>query len=139
MSKFTLKNPVITVDGHDISNYCHEVTIESTRDEVEVTGFQAANKEIIAGLGDATITLAVFQDFAAGAIDSIFQPLSQSDTPVTVSVKPFNSAVSATNPLYSMEALLFTYNPIAGAVGAAAETPITLRNASEAGLTRATS
>jgi hypothetical protein len=138
MGKFVLKTPVIKVNGQDISNYVHECTIETTRDEVEVTGFQAANKEILAGLGDATITLAVYQDFAAAAIDALFWPLSTSNTAFPVLVNPFVGANSPTNPQYAMQALLFTYNPIAGAVGDAAETPITLRNAASAGLTRAT-
>lgn len=138
--KTTLKDPVILVNGQDISNYCHEVHIETSRDEQDVTGYQAVNKETIAGLGDATITLQVFQDFSPAAIDALFWPLSNSDTPFTVSVKPHVAAVSATNPLYSMQSLLFGYNPIdSGGPGEPLDTPITLRNATQAGLTRATS
>lgn len=139
MAKQVLKNPVITVNGQDISNYCHEVTVETTRDEVDVTGFQANNKETLPGLGDATITLAVFQDWGAAAIDALLWPLSTGNTPFTVLVRPTTAARSATNPEYSMQCLLFTYNPIAGAVGEAAETPVTLRNAAQTGLQRLTS
>jgi hypothetical protein len=139
MSKQVFKNAMILLNAQDISNYCDEVTIETTRDEVEVTGFQAANKEILAGLGDATITLSVFQDFSAAAIDALLWPLSTSNTPFTVEVRPTNAARSATNPAYLMSCLLFTYNPIAGKVGDALQTPVTLRNATQAGLTKATS
>jgi hypothetical protein len=136
--KKVLKNASIIVNLQDISNYVHEVTIETTRDEVDVTGFQAANKETIAGLGDATITLAVFQDYSAAAIDALLWPLSTSDTPVTIDVKPDAGATGPTNPKYSMDALLFNYQPIAGEVGAAAEAgDIVFRNATDAGLTRA--
>lgn len=139
MAKFVWKNCQIVVNGQDISNYCSDVSVETQRDEVEVTGFQAANKEILAGLGDATITANVFQDFGAAAVDALLQPLSISNTPVTVAVRPTNAAKSPTNPEYSMSALLFGYNPISGGVGTAAVTPVTFRNASQAGLSRATS
>jgi hypothetical protein len=54
-----------------------------------------------------------------------------------VSVKPTNASISATNPEYSMMALLYTYSPIAGAVGEAATTEVVFRNASSTGLVRA--
>jgi hypothetical protein len=136
--KKVLKNCDIVVNGQNISNYCREVTVETERDEVDVTGFQAANKETLAGLGDATITLDVFQDYALAAIDALLWPLSQSDTPFTVAVKPDSGAVSTSNPLYSMQGLLFAYSPIAAAVGEAASTTVPIRNAMPAGLTRAT-
>lgn len=136
MAKFVLKNPVITVNAVDLSDHFSEVTIETSRDEVDVTAFGAANKETLAGLGDATITGTVFQDFAAGEIDATLWPLSTSDTPFVVAVKPTNAAISATNPEYQMTSLLFNYSPIAGSVGAASTTTVTFRNASQTGLVR---
>ncbi len=138
MAKFVLKNPIITVNAVDLSDHFSEVSIETSRDEVDVTAFGAVNKEMVAGLGDATITGTVFQDYAAGEIDATLWPLSTSDTPFTVSVKATSAATSTTNPLYSMSSLLYTYNPVSGSVGEAATTPVTFRNASQAGLTRAT-
>jgi hypothetical protein len=137
MAKFVLKTPVITVDGDDISDHVSEVTIETTRDEVDVTAFGANNKEILAGLGDATITMTVFQDFASNEIDqNMFQHSIEND-PFEVTVKPTSAAISATNPEYSMQSLLFTYSPIAGAVGEASTTELVFRNASQAGLVKA--
>lgn len=136
MAKFVLKNAVITIDGDDMSDHVSSVTIETTRDEVDVTAFGATNREILAGLGDATITMTVFQDFASNELDQNLWPISKSDTPVEVTVKPTSDAVSATNPEYSMMALLFNYSPIAGAVGEASTTDITFRNASSTGLVR---
>lgn len=138
MAKFVLKNPVITVNAVDLSDHFSEVSIETERDEVDVTAFGDANKFMVAGLGDATITGTVFQDYAAAKVDATLWPLSTSDTAFTVSVKPTNAATSATNPLYSMSCLLYTYNPVSGSVGEAATTDVTFRNASQAGLTRAT-
>jgi hypothetical protein len=137
MAKFVLKTAVITVDGDDISDHVSSVTIETERDEVDVTAMGAANKEILAGLGDATITLEVFQDFASNEIDQNMFQHSIEDSPFEVTVKPTNAAVGATNPEYSMQALLFGYSPIAGAVGEASTTQLVFRNASQTGLVKA--
>lgn len=136
MAKFVLKNPVITIDGDDHSDHISEVSIETERDEVDVTSFGASNKEILAGLGDATITMTAFQDFASNELDQNLWVLSKSDTAFEVTVKPTNATVSATNPEYSMMALLFNYSPIAGAVGEASTTELTFRNAASTGLVR---
>lgn len=137
MAKVVLKDARIEVNGVNMSQWVSEVSIETSRDEVDVTAFGAVNKEILAGLGDATITMTVFQDFAAAAVDATLWPLASANTPFTVKVRPTSGAISATNPEYSMSALLFDYAPLAGAVGEASSTEVTFRNATQAGLTRA--
>jgi hypothetical protein len=62
---------------------------------------------------------------------------STENDPFEVTVKPTSAATSSTNPEYSMNALLFTYNPISGAVGEASTTELVFRNAAQAGLVRA--
>ena len=138
MAKHVLKNASVTINAVDLSNHVASVTIETTRDEKDVTAMGAVNKEIIAGLGDATITLDVFQDYGAASVDATLFPLSQSNTSFPVIVKPDAGAVSPTNPSYTMQAMLFNYNPLAGAVGDENRTPVTLRNAAQTGLVRAT-
>lgn len=137
MAKKILKNVSITVNAVDISTQCREVAVETERDEVEVTGFQAANKEFLPGLGDATITLDVYVDYGASSIDATFWPLSTQDTAFPVVIKPDNVAVGPANPSYTMQALMYGYAPIAGAVGEAATSEVVLRNASPTGLVRA--
>ncbi len=139
MAKFTLRDARIEVNGSVVSDHANEVSIETSRDEQDFTSFGAVNKEIQPGLGDATITATFFQDFAAGSIDSLLWPLSTSVTPFVVKVRPTSAAISATNPEYSMSCHLLGYNPISGGVGAPAATPVTFRNALQAGLARATS
>lgn len=134
MAKIVLKDASVTVDGSDISAYVSEVTIETSRDEVEVTTMGAVNKEFLAGLGDATITLKVVQDYSA--LDNTLFNLSLTDTPFVVTVLPDGSSPSGSNPEYTMSALMYTYSPIAGAVGAASTTDVVFRNASQAGLSR---
>jgi hypothetical protein len=134
MAKTVLRDAVVTVDGDDISDHVRSVTIETSRDEVDVTAMGASYREILTGLGDATITVEVFQDFASNEINQNMWVHSQETDPFEVTVKPTEAAVSATNPEFSMQALLFTYNPVDGAVGEASMTTLTFRNASQTGL-----
>jgi hypothetical protein len=132
------KNARIEVSGNVISDHISEVSIETERDEQDATAFGANNKVVVAGLGDATITMTAFNDYAAGALDSILFPLSTSNSPFTVKVRPDAGAISTSNPEYTMTALMLSYSPIAGTVGEVASTELSFRNASQAGLTRAT-
>jgi hypothetical protein len=136
MAKFVLKNPIITLNAVDLSDHCSSCTIETQFDDVDLTAFGAIYKQIAQGLGDATMTFAMFQDFAAGSVDATLWPLSQSGSSFPVTVKPTNAAVGATNPRYDMTGVLLTYNPIDGGVGDASTTDVTIRNAAQTGLTR---
>lgn len=139
MAKTILKNPVITLNGVDLTDHCSKVTIETKFDDVDLTVFGDTYKEHGQGLGDATITLTFFQDFQAGEVDATLWPLSQSGALFPVTVKPANAAVSTTNPLYSMTGVLLNYNPLDGQVGNASTTDVAINNGAQAGLTRATS
>lgn len=137
MAKIVLKDCSITIDAVDLSDHISSVTIETTFDEVDVTGFGSTYKEILQGLGDATITLSVFQDFDAASVDATLWPLSQSGEGFVVVVKPTSAAVSATNPSYTMTGVLLNYSPVAGAIGEASTTDVSIRNQSSTGLVRA--
>jgi hypothetical protein len=110
------------------------VTVETSKDEVDVTSFGAAFKTILAGLGDATITLSVFQDFAAGSVHATVWPLYTAGTTFPVTVRPTSAAESATNPTMTMTGIILSYNPLAGGVGEASSTDITIRNAANTGI-----
>lgn len=138
MAKFVLKDADVSVSDVDISDHVSSVTINTERDQVDVTSMGATNKESLAGLGDATITLEVFQDFAASELDSTMWPLSTTDTPFEVKIKPTSAAVSSSNPMYIMSSLLYTYSPLDGTVGEASTTTLEFRNASQDGLVRIT-
>ncbi len=138
MAVFVLKDAVVTIDGVNLSDHVSEVSIETERDEVDVTAMGATNKVNVAGLGDATITCTMFQDFAAAKVDATLWPLSTSNTAFVVTVKATSAATSTTNPLYSMTTLMYGYSPISGGIGDASSTEVVFRNAAQAGLTRAT-
>ena len=139
MAKFVLKNPVITVNGVDLSDHVNQVTFESTYDEVDATCFTQTHRDRLQGIGDASMTLGFAQDFAASEVDATLWPLSQSGASFTVSAKATNASTSATNPLFSMTGILLDYTPLDGGVGDLAQTSITIPGTGGAGITRATS
>ena len=129
-------NGFFSANGVDLSDHVRSITIETERAEVDVTAMGAQNIVNMPGLGDATITIEVLQDFAAGEVDATLWPLSTTTTPFTVAVRAVNAAISATNPEYQMSSLMYSYSPIAGSIGDAMTTEVVFRNASQTGLVR---
>ena len=140
MAKFVLTDAYVAVNGTAISDHLSSVTIETSADEVEFTSFGTSGwREFGGGLKDVTISAEAFQDFAASSLDAILYPLYSTGGTFGLEVRPTSSAVSSTNPKYTMTARLFSYSPIAGAVGDASTMPLSFRNAGTAGLVRGTS
>lgn len=138
MPKQVLTNAYISVNGVDISNRINDVSIESSRAEVDVSSMGDANEEILLALGSVTFTVGGFNDYASGSIDSQMIALHQTNTPFTVGVRPVNAARSTSNPEYQISALLPNYTPIVGGIAAAATVSLAFRNASPTGMTRLT-
>jgi hypothetical protein len=135
MAAFTLTDAFISVNGVTLSDHGNQVTIEDNREQVDFTAFGAVNKVYGKGLGDGSITVQFFQDFAAGKVHATLQPLISSTTPFTVEVRATSAGRSATNPGIVMSALLFTYSPLAGSIGEASTMSVTFQNAAQAGIT----
>lgn len=140
MSKFVLKDASIVVNSVNLSDHADSVTIESTFDVVEVNSFGTSNyKQKLQALGDATITVHFYQDFAGGSVNATLWPLSQSGASFPVVVKPTSAAVSATNPTFTMTAILASFNPLDGAIGDPSGTDATFENSGATGIVMATS
>jgi hypothetical protein len=139
MAKIILRNPPITVNGVDLTNHASSVEITMNNDDVDLTSFGANNKVHGVGIGDASIKLKFFQDFAAASVDATLAPIFAAKVPVPIVVKPTTAAVSATNPSYTMQGLMMDYTPLTGSVGQASETDVTFMNGDDTGIVRATS
>ena len=134
MAKHVLKNAFFSANGVDLSDHVRSVTVKTERPEVDVTSMGALYQEILAGIGTASIEVELYNDFAAGEVYATLWPLSTSDTPFVVAVRPFNAAISATNPEFQLTALLLEFSPLDGAVGDANTTTVNFVNASQTGL-----
>lgn len=130
-----LTDAFIQINGVTLSDHANKVTIEDNRDPVDITAFGATSKAVTKGLGDAKITIDLFQDFAAGKTHATLQPLVSSTTPVTIEVRATSAARSATNPAAVMSGLLMNYSMLDGGVGDASQISAEFTNAAQAGVT----
>lgn len=135
MAIFTMVDCYVAVNGVVLSDHANQVTIEDTRDSVDITAFGATSKAITKGLGDAKITVQFFQDFAAGKVHATLQPLIASTTPITVEVRATSAARSATNPAALMSGLLMNYGMLNGGIGDASGIQAEFVNAAQGGMT----
>lgn len=139
MAIFTMVDCLVIVNGVTLSDHANSVTVEDTRDAVDITAFGATNKAITKGLGDGKITVQFFQDFAASKVHATLQPLIGSSTGIVVEVRATSAARSATNPAALMTGLLMNYNMLSGGIGEASTITAEFQNNSQAGITYPTS
>lgn len=140
MSKVILKKASIVINSVDLSKRATQVAIELPDEEVDVTTFQAANKQTLKGMTDANVQVTFIQDYAASQVDETLWPLKIGEAAFPVEIKPSSGARSATNPCYKMaESMMFNYTPISGSVGQVSTTQVTFKNVGESGLERLTS
>lgn len=136
MGKFVIKDAGVKVNTVDLSDHASSVTVETTTDDVDVTGFTSSGyREILTGFKDATITVTFWQDYAAGKVDATLWPLYNAGSIHAVAIKPESAGTVVWN---LTQAQLFNYSPIAGGVGDGASFDATFRNSGTAGLTRGT-
>jgi hypothetical protein len=137
---FTLNDVYISINGVVLSDHGNEVTVEDNREEVDITAFGNTSKAIQKGLGDASITVTLYQDMTAAKTHATLQPLIASTTPVAVEVRATSAGRSSTNPAALLSgALLTTYSMLSGSVGDVSTTECKFTNASQAGMTYPTS
>ena len=135
MAISVLTNAMVLINGVDLSDHVSKVTLTDSRSSVDITAMGATSLAVTKGLGDAKVSLDMFQDFAAAKVHATLQPLIGSTTPVSVEVRPNNAARSATNPAFLMQGLLMTYPMLDGKVGDANAATYEFVNGAQAGVT----
>lgn len=123
MAKVVLKDAFVSINSVDLSDHVASVTLTSTDDVVETTGMGANSKTRVAGLTDNSISIEFHQDFVTSSVEATIFPLL--GTVTTVLVRPTSAVVGATNPSYTMSALVSEWTPIDGTVGALATSKVT--------------
>jgi hypothetical protein len=115
LAKFVATDFAISINGTPLSGNIAAATVNTTAAEVEVTAFGNTHVQRTSGLKDASVSLDFHQDFAAGAVHSIINPLLGGYA--TVTIVPTSGSVSATNPSVTLSALVTEYNPIEASIG----------------------
>jgi len=115
MAKFAATDYFVSINGTDFSTSLNSVELSQEADDLETTAFGSSWRTRIGGLKQASLTLNFMQDFAAGSVDAVLNPLLGSIA--TVVIKPTSGTVTATNPTYTMQALVTQYSPFASSIG----------------------
>jgi len=134
MAQIVLTDASITINSVDLSSRANQVTINYEKEAVETTAFGSSGRTYSAGLQNITVDIELNQDFAAANVEATVFPLVGTST--TIVVKPTSSAVSATNPSYTIASTyLAAHTPVNGSVGELATTSLSFQGGT---LTKAT-
>jgi len=116
MAIFLQNNVGVKINSVDLSDHITSVTLTQNFDELEVTALGDSSHKFVKGLEASTLTLNFLNDFAAASVQATLQ--SAYGTTVTAVLLPVKgTAVSATNPLYTVSILINNLTPLNGAVG----------------------
>jgi hypothetical protein len=116
MAIFLQNNVGVKINSVDLSDHITSVTLTQNYDELEVTALGDSAHKFVKGLEASQLTLNFLNDFAAASVQATLQ--SSYGTTVTAVLLPVKgTAVSATNPLYTVSILINNLTPLNGAVG----------------------
>ena len=116
MAIFLQNNVGVKINSVDLSDHITSVTLTQSFDELEVTALGDSAHKMVKGLEASTLTLNFLNDFAAASVQATLQ--AAYGTTVTAVLLPVKgTAVSATNPLYTVSILVNNLTPLNGAVG----------------------
>jgi hypothetical protein len=112
-----LNNKVgVKVNSVDLSDHVTAVTLNRNFDELEVTAMGDTGHKFVKGLEASSVTISFLNDTASANVLATLQ--AAWGTNVTcVLLQEKGTAVSATNPLYTMTCLINNTTDINGAVG----------------------
>lgn len=139
MAITVLTGATVTYNSVALTSWVESVEINQSYDDVEITAMGATARAYAPGLRTDEVTVTFFQDFAASAVDQTLNSFLGSAAGASLVIKPTSSAVSTTNPSYTMTATIYEYQPLNGTVGDASQTQVTFRPVAGSAITRATS
>lgn len=105
----------VKINSVDISDHVSSATLTQNFDELEITSLGDLSHKFVKGLEASTLSLDFFNDFAASQVTPTLQAAyGTTVTAVLIPVK--GTAVSASNPLYTVSILINNLTPISGDV-----------------------
>jgi hypothetical protein len=106
----------VKVNSVDLSDHVTSVTLNRTFDELEVTAMGDSGHKFVKGLEASSVTIDFLNDTASASVLATLQAAWGTSVTV-VFLQSKGTAVSATNPLYTMTCLVNSTTDINGAVG----------------------
>lgn len=112
-----LNNKVgVKINSVDLSDHVTAVTLNRSFDELEVTAMGDSGHKFVKGLEASSVTIDFLNDTAATKTLATLQA-AWGTTVTAVFIQTKGTAVSATNPLYTVSLLINNTTDINGAVG----------------------
>jgi hypothetical protein len=112
-----LNNKVgVKVNSVDLSDHVTSVTLNRTFDELEVTAMGDTGHKAVKGLEASNVAISFLNDSASASVLATLQAAWGTNVTVVL-LQDKNTAVGATNPLYTMTCLVNNTTDINGAVG----------------------
>jgi hypothetical protein len=124
MAIFMGNKVAVIVGTTTITTFVSSVSLSREVDAVEITAMTDSLNNFIGGIERPTVTLEVFNDFAASSVNSLFEDALGSK--LAIKLIPVSGTVTATNPSYSMSVLVSQWQPINGSIDSPASASISL-------------
>jgi hypothetical protein len=116
MAVFLSNNVGVKVNSVDLSDHVTAVTLNRSFDELETTSMGANGHTFVKGLEASSVTIDFLNDTASANVLATLQAAWGTNVTVVL-LQTKGTAVSATNPLYTMTCLINNTTDINGAVG----------------------
>jgi hypothetical protein len=105
MAVFLANNVGVKVNSVDLSDHVTTVTLNRQFDELEVTAMGDSGHKFVKGLESSSVTIEFLNDTASANVLATLQA-AWGTTVTVVLLQTKGTAVSATNPLYTMSVLV---------------------------------
>ena len=116
MAVFLNNGVGVKVNTVDLSDHVNNITLNRQFDQLEVTAMGDSGHKFIKGLEASSITLDFLNDTATASVLATLQAAWGTNVTVVL-LQNKGTAVSATNPLYTMTCLVNGTTDINGATG----------------------
>ena len=115
-----LSNPVCEINSVDVTDQVSASTLTRVIEALESTSFGKTARVYVGGLENSTLTLTMYNSFAASETYATLSGLVGSSTNVTI--KPTSAATSVTNPKSTLTGCYLETLPIVNAALGALDT-----------------
>ena len=116
MAVFLNNGVGVKVNSVDLSDHVNSITLNRNFDELEVTAMGDSGHKFIKGLEASSVTISFLNDTATASVLATLQAAWGTNVTVVL-LQNKGTAVSATNPLYTMTCLVNGTTDINGATG----------------------
>ena len=116
MAVFLNNNVGVKINSVDLSDHVTAVTINRVFDELEISAMGDQSRKFVKGLETSSVTIDFLNDTATGNVLQTLQA-AWGTTVTAVFLQTKGTAVSATNPLYTVSLLINNTTDINGSTG----------------------